>query len=845
MKQKRLAALLMALAMLLTAACTGGDTGTPADQGKTPAADGEKPSDASPANVSPSGTEKPDENAPANGGDETGDPGETHTDDPEAGPVIRPLSMMKSYRTVRSWSSDYARETVIANDSGLYLTGDDALRYPDLQTYLEGIAYTSESSIDFDVEELIDMASDEDPGYPLRSGLENYLRRADEKVVSLLTRSSAVYGGYSGVWYFGTSIDAETGEDIAITDVIPDLTVLPALVRGELALHYWEVPMDGTLIEDYFTAYDPESINWSLDYNGVTFYFSPGEIAPEEYGSGSVTLSFLAHPEIFNPEYTAVPAAYAVELVPYCPFYTDLDGDGRLDEVTFVTAAIEDSDYGIEVMTGYGIYTDLEDCYYNSYASAYDYHPFYVRTADGRSLFYVFIESEPYLNKEMSLEILSFERGSIDWVSYMLHGLRYRSDDIFGRSDFDLLTDPECFYIDDFEDETRSYDFIAGLYLPPEPVAYCVGADGIPTRIDEKPVRVNSAEALIEAIAPDTTIIVEPGYYNLSEYMEKQRQLAGFDDWNEAHPYVDLRDEFDGVELVIQDVSNLKIIGGTDSCADTEIVVEPRYASVLNVENCLGVQLQHMTFGHTDAGSCSGNVISVRYSEDIWFNDLDLYGCGVIGIFAFYTSDLTATRCQILDCEYGPLEISHCDGRLLFNECVFIDNGGAAWYDGEGDVQFVFCTFGEAESEAWYPLVADFFNTWSGDYWDYDYDFEPEFDPESMSEITMERESMEDTYWIGYAMVDPESGDTEELPIWNEELEEYESVGLTLNIDGSARLDCRNVELDMGWEINEDGGITLKNAENTIYVTAHKNLEDEYSIVWLLLQWNDTLYWLY
>ena len=50
-------------------------------------------------------------------------------------------------------------------------------------------------------------------------------------------------------------------------------------------------------------------------------------------------------------------------------------------------------------------------------------------------------------------------------------------------------------------------------------------------------VTVDSIEALLEAIAPHTGILLKPGYYNISEYIEYVWAQEG-ERWNEKHPYV-------------------------------------------------------------------------------------------------------------------------------------------------------------------------------------------------------------------------------------------------------------------------------------------------------------------
>ena len=85
-------------------------------------------------------------------------------------------------------------------------------------------------------------------------------------------------------------------------------------------------------------------------------------------------------------------------------------------------------------------------------------------------------------------------------------------------------------------------------------------------------ITVSGIAELLEAIGPDTEIIIAPGYYNMTEYLDYVWAKEG-ESWNERHPYVQLRKCYDGVEVVIRRVDGLSISGDNESL--TELVVEP------------------------------------------------------------------------------------------------------------------------------------------------------------------------------------------------------------------------------------------------------------------------------
>ncbi|MBQ6207857.1 MAG: hypothetical protein IJK52_12355, partial [Oscillospiraceae bacterium] len=142
---------------------------------------------------------------------------------------------------------------------------------------------------------------------------------------------------------------------------------------------------------------------------------------------------------------------------------------------------------------------------------------------------------------------------------------------------------------------------------------------------------VSNMEELLEAIKPGAEIVLAPGYYNLTDcvnefWLEDEAQA-----FNAHHDYVQIRDCYDGAEVVIQDAEGVSISGG-GATADTEIVIEPRYGTVLTFQYCDNMKLSNLTLGHTDTGECSGSVLTVSASKNAELRNLDLYGCGVIGL---------------------------------------------------------------------------------------------------------------------------------------------------------------------------------------------------------------------
>lgn len=177
-------------------------------------------------------------------------------------------------------------------------------------------------------------------------------------------------------------------------------------------------------------------------------------------------------------------------------------------------------------------------------------------------------------------------------------------------------------------------------------------------------VHVTTVDEFLAAIAPDTTIYLEPGVYDLST-------AAGCGVTETDRYRWDLR--FDGPSLVITGVDGLTIEGaGAESVT---IAAVPRYADVLGFERCAGLTLRGFTAGHTEEkGYCTGGVLYFDLCDDAVIDGCALFGCGIMGITASSCDDMNVSNTEIYDCEYGAVTLN--DSNAVFDSCDIHDNGG-------------------------------------------------------------------------------------------------------------------------------------------------------------------------
>ena len=216
-----------------------------------------------------------------------------------------------------------------------------------------------------------------------------------------------------------------------------------------------------TVIQDYFKNTPEDGISFTLDYNGVTFYFGDGDITDPGNGGQAATVSFAEYPELFDEKYTNVPEAYMVSLPLDSSFFTDLDGDSALEELNVTGVFNEEGRF----YSQFGIYTDTDGYYHYEEHFAYGYHPYYVKTTDGKHYLYLFCEENDADFMQMKLIVFDVSNGQFVRVGEMNAAPAYIPSDIYI-----LPLNPDCMLLDNFDSLEQDYG------------EYMVGENGMPVR---------------------------------------------------------------------------------------------------------------------------------------------------------------------------------------------------------------------------------------------------------------------------------------------------------------------------------------------------------------------------
>lgn len=265
--------------------------------------------------------------------------------------------------------------------------------------------------------------------------------------------------------------------------------------------------------------------------------------------------------------------------------------------------------------------------------------------------------------------------------------------------------------------------FEAGRFcVPLRPVAEALGCTvkwtGIPeVSYPKKQVKVDSLEALFNAVAPDTEIFLEPGEYSL-----------GAMDWTKIdNPYVkvdfNVFDTATGLyntgtvwEVVIRGVRDLTIQAGA-----SRVSTPWAYADVWRFENCDRIRMVGGTAVHdVEPGHCAGNCVELENCRGVVLTSVVMDGSGAYGLCAYDSGPVYVDRCNIRNCTYGAMSlngsqnielwscrISDCRGcfqlvaadnvdNIKISDCLIEDNSAGSLvesYDDIRNVVFAHCTF--------------------------------------------------------------------------------------------------------------------------------------------------------
>ena len=378
---------------------------------------------------------------------------------------IRLLALEKSLYSYFEWADDFDQALVRSEHSCITLGQEDAEAFPEMAEVLRQKAAMQENAMLDEYDDLVslareELASNRDSFETKVSTLDVRVRRADSLVISLLTDSYSHYGQIENCRVFhGSNYDTQSGRELLLRDVAEVNDHLAKAVETELTTSVWAGDFySETAVEDYFANTPDDGFHWTMDYFGVTFYFSAGELSDD--GMLTATVSFAEYPELFNEKYLAAPTEYAVEVPLDISIFAQLDTDDPLEAISISGWYNGERNRYMD----YGIYTDTDGQYYEEECFESDLHPYYVKTADGN---YVYLFCEDFQEGWRSMRLVVFSLnadGSVEKI-----GERNVSPSWLADNRFLVPTDPKGFLLDDADHGE-------------EKAVFAVGSNGMPNK---------------------------------------------------------------------------------------------------------------------------------------------------------------------------------------------------------------------------------------------------------------------------------------------------------------------------------------------------------------------------
>lgn len=187
----------------------------------------------------------------------------------------------------------------------------DDERYPELSMAIQNYRMNYVRNIEAARDELAAAAEQDYAEFGAESWMGYYtidesmtVKRVDATAVSILEQGYLYQGGAHGSDGFGCfNVDTQTGDIIALNDVVTDMNALSGIIATEMLELYPDITYFTPTLEVTIDMYINPELTLTLDYNGVTFYFGSYEIGTYADGRQQVTVLFSEYPSLFNSYY--------------------------------------------------------------------------------------------------------------------------------------------------------------------------------------------------------------------------------------------------------------------------------------------------------------------------------------------------------------------------------------------------------------------------------------------------------------------------------------------------------------------------------------------------------------
>ena len=279
---------------------------------------------------------------------------------------------------------------------------------------------------------------------PYRDNREVFLRRADSTAVSFASWQDTYTGGAHGMYgIVGVNIDTADGKKLSLGDVVKISPALTEAIVESLRQEYPPQTFFDGFEQSIAKEINEQSINWTLEPRGITFYFNPYDIAP--YASGLLTASIMfdERPGFFREKYLHAPAQYCEYLVNGVPLTVSLTDDlsGHHDKLRV-------DDYGDKIRI------ELNGVSYTDENPAKNMNAIFVHTEKGRN--YLYVDCDDVTSGERGIRIYGLDGGQPVFVEQAANTFDCPLfENGNGYTSRFVMTNPEEFRVEEFAPEGR------------------------------------------------------------------------------------------------------------------------------------------------------------------------------------------------------------------------------------------------------------------------------------------------------------------------------------------------------------------------------------------------------
>ncbi len=319
----------------------------------------------------------------------------------------------------------------------------DSEEYPELSQAIQDYRMNYVRNIEASKDSLAELAENDYAEWGAENWMGYYsivesmmVKRADATAVSIVEQGYLYQGGAHGSDGFGCfNVDTQTGDRIALDDVITDMDALSGIIATEMLELYPDITYFTPTLEETIEMYIiPElTLTWTLDYNGVTFYFGSYEIGTYADGRQQVTVLYSEYQFIFNNYYfESVADDYVIPASVWGSLDVDLDADGDTDHITTVENYTDPA-------SGFSSFTiRINGHEYTQDAYGWMLDSYYVR-ANGKSYLYVTASSEDDYAETFVFEITG---SSVEHKGEFIGAMKYftNSSDFCVTKRMDMLS---------------------------------------------------------------------------------------------------------------------------------------------------------------------------------------------------------------------------------------------------------------------------------------------------------------------------------------------------------------------------------------------------------------------